>query len=158
MELAITDQNPQAASGKIRAGYGRETFDHSTDANLVIRSSPSIALQHRAERETLIAIGPADDLDKTGTPARPREHAEIVRNRLLQIDNETIIRAHLPCLRNIWIVRGSDRHGKSVSIAPHVGDIRPSHQSQFTRLREQRIPQFQFADIFAMFGDLSVER
>src|SRR6516162_69064 len=60
VELAIADQYAQPPRREIRAGYRRETFHDGSYANLVIRSSPRIAFQHRAERETLVAIGPAD--------------------------------------------------------------------------------------------------
>ena len=60
VELAVADQNAEAAGGEIGAGLAREAFDDAGDADLVVRPSPRCSGQHRAEGKALGAIGPAD--------------------------------------------------------------------------------------------------
>src|ERR1019366_3010823 len=108
---------------KVCARLRRETFCYHCYPDLIVWPPPRCSLEDRAEGNALIAFRPAHNFDATGTPTRTREHAEIASNCLLDIGDKPVIGSYLARLRYVGIVRGGNRHGDRVRIAPHIGAV-----------------------------------
>src|SRR5579871_369544 len=78
VQLAITDQQAEAAGGEEVAMRLRQSVDRTADANGVVASSPIAALDGKPAGQAAIDVSERQDLVLAIIPARAREQADVL--------------------------------------------------------------------------------
>src|ERR1700704_5680905 len=83
IDLAVADQNAEAANREEIAVIPRERIDRAGKADLVVGPSPRGAADRGAEREAGIDVGECGNFRLAVVPAPATEYSDVVGERLL---------------------------------------------------------------------------
>src|SRR4029453_14692105 len=83
---AVADQDPEAAGGEVGAVIPRQPVDGTGKSDPVVGASPTYPFDRGAQGETVVDVGEGGDLVLAVVPAPAGEHANVVADRLLQVE------------------------------------------------------------------------
>src|SRR6476619_776632 len=96
IDLAVADQNAEAADREEIAVIPRDRIDGAGKADLVVGATPGRAADRGAEREAGIDVGECGYFGLAVVPAPAAEYPDVVGERLLEIQVVAVFRSGLP--------------------------------------------------------------
>src|SRR5258708_29096783 len=103
----------------------REGINRAANADQVVGSAPSLALDGGAEREAGVDIGERHDLGLAVIPAPAAEQADFVVQGLFEVDDVAIFDTAPAGLRDIEVER---RSVQRLAITSAKGAVEPSYR------------------------------
>src|ERR1700710_1460725 len=110
----------------------RERVDCAAYSDHVVGPSPAYALDREAGGKAGVDIGEGHDLGLAVVPAPAAEQADVVGQRLFEVEDVTIFDAARAGLRDVEI---EGRVVQRLAIAAGKGAVQPSDGAQLARLR-----------------------